>query len=531
MGTKSAALLLVLAASLAHHDASAQPPEEKPGEPGEAKAPEPTKPAEPAPAEKVEGAQAEAKGEGATADTDLETPPQPSIDSDDERPVPDYDGRGDDPITAGDVFIWIPRGIFFPLYVLAEYGIRWPVGKLVTLIEEEDIPKKLVDFFTFGPEGKTGLVPSFLIDFGFRPSIGLYLFSDDTLWPGSAIRAHGAFGGIDWYRATLALRHRIADETVDTHAKFVQAKFAFNHRPDWYFYGIGPDTTDDTETRYTAQTIDGFVVYDGGFWRSSHIRAEVGVSDVRFKNIACCDELTLLDGVAQGFFPKPAHFDDGYLIAHGGVVANVDTRERRNAYEGDASDHVSPPATGIKVGARGRFAGGLRDSDIEVNGVVSSERPLFVSYGGTLGGFVDIYNQRSVGLELTADFIDPVGDSTEVPFFELISLGGSRPLRGFLNRRLLGRSSATAQLEYRWPIWTFLDGTVHYGVGNVFSEHLEDFDLEKLRQSVGIGFRGVGSHDHAFEILLAFGFQTFEQLDGEDDLDTVRFVFGSTEGF
>src|SRR5687767_2931858 len=53
------------------------------------------------------------------------------IAADEERELPDYDGRGDDPVTAGEVFIWVPRAIFSPLYLVSEYVLRWPIGKLV----------------------------------------------------------------------------------------------------------------------------------------------------------------------------------------------------------------------------------------------------------------------------------------------------------------------------------------------------------------------------------------------------------------
>ena len=39
----------------------------------------------------------------------LVAPSVVSADDGDERPVPDYDGRGDDPTTPGDVAIWVPR--------------------------------------------------------------------------------------------------------------------------------------------------------------------------------------------------------------------------------------------------------------------------------------------------------------------------------------------------------------------------------------------------------------------------------------
>jgi hemolysin activation/secretion protein len=132
------------------------------------------------------------------------------------------------------------------------------------------------------------------------------------------------------------------------------------------------------------------------------------------------------------------------------------------------------------------------------------------------------------GVQAIVDFADPLSEEGQIPFSELVSLGGSRPLRGFLDQRLLGRSAAALEVSYRWPIWVSLDGELKYEVGNVFGRRLEDFEFEKLRQSFGLGFSAAGSRDHTFELLVALGTQTFEQGSA---IDSFRFVFGSTAGF
>jgi hypothetical protein len=464
-----------------------------------------------------------------TPSPDPVDPGQPPIGNDEEREAPDYDGRGDEPTTAGDVFVWIPRTIFMPVYLVSEYVLRWPIGKLVSAIDENDVIDVVGDFFTFGPGDNSGLVPSFLIDFGFRPSIGLYFFTNDTLWKGNTINSHVAFGGVDWWRATATVRHTISEEDANTTDKLVQAKFVFSHRPDWQYFGTGPETVTEQESRFTAQEINGILTYDGGLdWRSSWLRADAGVRDVSFKEDTCCDTIALPEAVANGFYPKPEHFDDGYMVGFVGVNAALDTRPRRNAYEGEASDYISPAGSGIKLAGRVQVAGGFRDSEIPVNGAIVEEKPAYVSYGGTVGGFVDVYNQRVIGLQVIADFVDPMADDGVVPFFDLVSLGGSRPLRGFLQRRLLGRSSIVGQLEYRWPIWAYLDGTLHYAVGNVFGEHLEGFDASLFRQSFGAGIREISARDHSFEVLIAGGTETFDE---GAEMDSFRFVFGGTTGF
>ena len=170
----------------------------------------------------------------------------------------------------------------------------------------------------------------------------------------------------------------------------------------------------------------------------------------------------------------------------------------------------------------------VREERPEVTENDLPNRPGWVKYGATLGGYLDLYHQRVIGLSAIVDFADPLDEEGAIPFTELVSLGGVRPLRGFLENRLLDRSSAVALFEYRWPIHVLLDGTIHYALGNVFGEHLEDFDFGLLRQSLGIGFLAAGARDHTFELLVAGGTDTF---DGGGEVDSFRFVLGSTAGF
>jgi outer membrane protein assembly factor BamA len=126
------------------------------------------------------------------------------------------------------------------------------------------------------------------------------------------------------------------------------------------------------------------------------------------------------------------------------------------------------------------------------------------------------------------DFADPIGGDREVPFTELASLGGGRPLRGFLEGRMRDRSATALQLEYQYPIWVWLDGALHYSVGNVFGPWLEGFEVERLKSSFGMGLRSAGSRDHVFEVLVAFGTERFES---GGEIESFRLVVGATSAF
>jgi hypothetical protein len=66
------------------------------------------------------------------------------------RELPDYSSRGKDPLTVGDVAIWVPRILLSPSYSMTEYGIRWPRGTR-SRQPSERMSHRPYDFFFFGP--------------------------------------------------------------------------------------------------------------------------------------------------------------------------------------------------------------------------------------------------------------------------------------------------------------------------------------------------------------------------------------------
>jgi hypothetical protein len=152
----------------------------------------------------------------------------------------------------------------------------------------------------------------------------------------------------------------------------------------------------------------------------------------------------------------------------------------------------------------------------------------WVRYGGTARGFYDLNDHgRVVSLSLAASFADPLGRQP-IPFTELVSLGGSGPMRGFYPGRLVDRSAAVLTARYRWPIWVWLDGSIVGAVGNVFGDHLQEFKPGLLRFSGSLGVESVGSPDSSLELLVGFGTETF---DHGGQVDSLRVVLGTNHGF
>src|SRR5512145_2978027 len=145
---------------------------------------------------------------GAPGDPEQETRPvyedepvpeqSPIADERAKRATPDYDGRGPEPSGASEVVLWVPRILLSPLYVVSEFVVRQPIGYVITQAEKHELPTLIVDALTFGPRRQAGIIPTALVDFGFRPSIGALFFAEDAFLKKNDLRIRAAWGGHDW---------------------------------------------------------------------------------------------------------------------------------------------------------------------------------------------------------------------------------------------------------------------------------------------------------------------------------------------
>lgn len=434
--------------------------------------------------------------------------------------MPDYDGRPE-PASFGDGMLWVPRVVFFPLYVVSEYVVRRPLGWLVSTAEYEHWPTLVIDFLTFG-DRQGGIVPTALIDYGLRPSVGFYAFWNDFIVADNDLRFRGAYGGAGLYQLRLLDRFPLGSGRLSLNA-------SYDSRPDNVFHGIGRmdrSLQSELRSRYYRAVARAGARYHLPGARSSYAHFGVDLREVELDgDRSCCEEPSVNERVQAGDFELPPGMGQVYDVSDQGVEIVLDSRWPRQPGSLElASDYMAPPGHGVRLALRGNLTEVIDQS-------LAAGRSLadaWVHYGASLGGFVDITgHQRSLGLTAIADLVDPLG-SGEVPLTDLVTLGGDRPLRGFLAGQFAGRSLAALRFEYRWPVAVWLDGTLTYETGSVFDERFSDFDLAAFRSSFGFGLQAVGVQDHVFQTLIAVG---TESHGAGAEIDSVRFVFGTTAGF
>ncbi len=493
--------------------------------------------AEPAPAPSPGDAEpaATTRGGPAPAPRPRELEPLPGQPPAGEKRAPqDYDGREDVTTVAEDA-LWIPRVLLFPLHVVTEYVIVTPLRALAFAIETDEEVGGVIRNLLFEPS-TVGVTPTAFIEFGFRPSVGLVFYYNDLFAKGNDFRASFGFGGTRYWKVGAVDRIPIVPPIgTERSRSFVQIEADFLIRSDLRFWGIGPRTLDDDDVRYGIRTWGGGGRLHLEPWRGSFFEAWVTGRDTTTGPGECSNAVTVVDpypddslGVArvcdpptvrqralQGERPPPGYARP-YVTVKSGMRVVLDSRPERPA-----------PGTGVAVDLSAEQA-----SDVD-----PPARGSWFNLGASLAGFLDLTGtQRVLSLRLTARMIQPVDEEAyTLPFTELL---GSRRIedvpdlelmKGFRPGRLVGRSATAATLEYRWPVWAFLDAMVQTAVGNVWSDpHLDDFRFELLRFSFLGGIRSSNHRDHSFNLLFGVGTETFEQGAAPN---SARILIGGTTGF
>jgi len=420
------------------------------------------------------------------------------------RPVPNYDGRGGPEPSPGRQALWVPRVVVSPLYFVSEYVVRRPLGAAITYAEQHGWPAAISDFLALNQVHPIGVVPFFLVDFGFEPSVGLYAYWDHAGFKGHQLRLRGSTWGPHWLSLTAKERFLLGDDFE------ISLISTLTKRPDFAFYGVGPDTREAELVRYSGKTayasFNTSLTFAGRnlLETSTGYRgASFGHSDYNGPDSGNANyQVSLDDAVTAGKLAEPTGFRDGYRAPFAGARLLLDSRGRSSRSDGARLDLSAEQSVDL---ANSPSSGWLR-------------------YGGTLSGFVDLSGggARLLDASLTTLLVDPIGERA-VPFTQLASLGGGRTMPGFRTGRLNDRSALVATLRYSWPIWLSLSGSLQAAVGNVFGEHFAGLRAGRGRLSTALGLETNKNRDSVFQALVGFGTETFES---GAKLDSIRFLIG-----
>jgi hypothetical protein len=431
----------------------------------------------------------------ATKSTAVPAPANPTRPA--HRSVPDYDGRAPEPTTTGDVLLWIPRALLFPVRIVIDYGVRRPFGYVVHKAEHSrGFRRFLARVFRHVEDANPLIFPVVLADFGlFKSSVGLrVLYRRGYLIPKSDVSLRVGTGGLDWWRADIGTKTKVGALRATT-------EVGINQRPDYVFYGIGRDTPETARARYAARKVFARGSIGGHVQEVGETLFSVGITDTDLESSTYSGDASIDEQIAAGGIePLRGGYERDYRTARVGARVTLDTR-----FDGKRA------RSGARLDAEIEYV-----RDLDASG--SWTRVELMAGGGLL---LDRVAERKLDVHVAVELVEPDRDSTVIPFPELATISGTRWLKGLPTGRVYDRSAAAFIVDYHWPLAAWLDAHAHVGAGNVFDAHLRGFALRHLRGSFGGALTIAGLTDRLIGVSLAFG---TEPLGDGVDINSVRFI-------
>ena len=125
-----------------------------------------------------------------------------------------------------------------------------------------------------------------------------------------------------------------------------------------------------------------------------------------------------------------------------------------------------------------------------------------------IGFFAD---RRVIALRGLVSSTTASDGSIGVPFYLMPTLGGKDSLRGFHDYRFRAPHALLLQAEYRWEIWSGLDGALFTDAGKVAMRRA-DLNFDRLETDYGVGFRFNTSEGVIMRVDAAFGSRDGKRL-------------------
>jgi hypothetical protein len=249
---------------------------------------------------------------------------------------------------------------------------------------------------------------------------------------------------------------RLANErvTVDLHAQ----RYDFPEEP---FFGIGADSRRSDQVTYG--------------YRSSVVGGTAAITPVPWFTVgSTADYLTPRVSAYAETGDIGARFDDA-------TAPGLVDQPNFMRYEASADVNFREPRGNPREGGR-YFLAYQRYADLD------GDLYSFQRLEADLQHYVPLLRNRRVLAFRALASVSDADAGARVPFYLQRTLGGPDDLRGFRRFRFRDQHALLLQAEYRWEIFTAVDGALFYDAGKVASR-IEDLNLRDLESDYGIGFR------------------------------------------
>jgi outer membrane protein insertion porin family len=181
--------------------------------------------------------------------------------------------------------------------------------------------------------------------------------------------------------------------------------------------------------------------------------------------------------------------------------------------------------------------GDLLTSSVEFAGGPLSGNKDYWKYYGSASHYVPLAWNSVLEIKGRAGVGAPYDDTARIPIYERFFAGGAYTIRGYEERKvgpidpvsrdpLGGDAMLIGNLEYTYPLFSFLKLAAFYDVGNVW-EKKKDFGKDGYKSGIGFGVR---VKTPLGPIKLDYGFPMNKEP-GDDEIKGGRLHFSASHDF
>lgn len=249
------------------------------------------------------------------------------------------------------------------------------------------------------------------------------------------------------------------------------------------YYGPGPDSGKGGRSTYRFEDTR---VNAGGGWRPVRLVRLAARSGYVWTNVG--------PGDRKGAISTDRLFNERTLP---GIERQTNFAENSASFQVDWRDDPAGPKTGGNYVIQqtwysdrvfGRYSFGRLDLDLQQ--------------------YVGFFNKtRRFAFRAKAALTD-AGNGQTVPFYMQPTIGGADDLRGFRPYRFSGPNAMSLTGEYRWEIFSGMDGALFADAGKVFPRRGQ-LNFSNLESSVGFGLRANARNRTFLRIDVGFSHEGF----------------------
>lgn len=421
-------------------------------------------------------------------------PPQDYNARDQQKAAPPDQARGwsQPPSTEPeDYYLFVPRLVLYPVNLVLKL-VFIPIRGAAILVDRYHLIEHTKDIL-YNDARTAGVLPAFGYQTGYGLTYGLKAFHNDLFGNDEELNVAAAFGGILVQGYGMSF---VGDQVAHT-PLWLEARAGYDVRPALYFDGIGNESLSDTAgtglaprdaavaTRFREARAFGTLTVGASIGDEGD-RSHVGVTGLLNKREF---------GSERRDFPEPSIedvYDTSQIV---GFDEGVTVLEATPTFVYDSRNREAVPSRGVYLDLFGGHTLPIT-SDAD-----------YWHYGATFATYLDLYkDSRIVGLRTTLEAVH--GDDDDIPFSELMKLGGPNSLRGYQLDRFRDKISALATLEYNYPVHEFVSGEAFLDVGRVGQTYTEVFDRDGLKDfhfGGGLGFVFHNDDKVIFKAQAAYG--------------------------